>query len=172
MAALALTFGACNKSAGTVPAAAVPTAATPTTATPTAPNLSSAAAAGDVAVRSFLALVYTDEASANPLLKPEDEYDPGLALAMAEDSRLASAANDVGLDYDPICQCQDPTDMRWNITSLALSSPTAARASVLLSWPGPPPRRRKRLPSSWSRRPSAGASTTSPARTPQASWLS
>ena len=175
VATAALTFGACNKPAGTVapapPAVAVPTAAT--AAPPTAPSPSSPATAGDAQVRSFFALIYADEASASPNLKPRDEYDPTLAGAMAEENRLASAAADVGLDYDPICQCQDPTDMRWNISDLALTGPTAARASVLLTWPGPPQQPPQKVtfllvetPAGWR------TSTTSPPPTPQASCSS
>ena len=85
---------------------------------------------------------------------------------MAEDTRLGAAADDVGLDYDPICQCQDPTDMRWNITNLALTS-RAARVSVSLSWPGTHPAPPQKVALLLVQTPAG-----SPPRTPQACCFS
>jgi len=143
--AAALTLGACNQRAGTAapaaPAAAVPATAAPAAAAapPTPPGPSpgpSAANAAEGQVRAFLTSVYTDAFSDNPRLTAQAIYDPALVVAIAKHDRLASQRNDAESNWDnPITQSPTPVILNWKITSLALSSPITARATIALSNP-------------------------------------
>ena len=42
------------------------------------------------------------------------------------------------IDADPICSCQDPTDMTARVTAVSLTGPNSARVELTLNWPVPP----------------------------------
>jgi hypothetical protein len=101
-----------------------------------------AAATGDAdSAHAFLAALYAKyaaESDSGPDIPAAEEFDPSLAAMMALDDKRGREGYESALDYDPVCDCQDPSEMK---AAIVIGGATAevATAAVTLSWPGPPP---------------------------------
>lgn len=100
------------------------------------------AAAPDAAsAKAFVEKLYSHYPS-NPNRKAFDPtgknarevFDPGMIAAFREDARLANG--EVGfVDSDPLCQCQDDSNLRSKLASVTMTGPNAADAVVNLQYP-------------------------------------
>ena len=61
-------------------------------------------------------------------------FDRGMIAAFREDARLSNG--EVGfVDSDPLCQCQDDTDLKSKVESVTMTGPNAADVVVNLQYP-------------------------------------
>jgi len=82
--------------------------------------------------RQFMtrALAGYKRANFNPLDHPNRYFAPPLVAAIAEDARLAHG--EVGyLDGDPLCQCQDPSDIDPSVGMVTMHGRDRAEVTVL-----------------------------------------
>jgi hypothetical protein len=85
--------------------------------------------------RAFLERVYAEyrDEDYSPLAHPRRIFAAPLVAAIAEDGRLSG--DEVGyMDADPLCQCQDPDEMRPLIRQVLRPTPTTATADIVLAF--------------------------------------
>jgi hypothetical protein len=75
----------------------------------------------------------------SPFVQPERYFAPQLLKAIKTDERLAARGSVGYLDFDPLCQCQDPSGLHAQIAKITENSPYAATARIRLRF-GPPAR--------------------------------
>src|SRR5262249_47332079 len=61
-------------------------------------------------------------------------FDPSLVSLITDDERLAAANGDAGLDYDPVCACQDTGAMGSPTFRITQNSGTNATAIVSIPY--------------------------------------
>jgi len=61
-------------------------------------------------------------------------FDPSLASLISDDETLAARNGDAGLDYDPVCACQDTGAMGSPSFTITQNSPTGATAVVSIPY--------------------------------------
>jgi len=69
--------------------------------------------------------------------KPE-VFGPEIIHELAENDRLTPEGEMGAIDADPICSCQDPTDMKATVGEVTIQGADRAVAKVKLQWPLPP----------------------------------
>jgi len=153
LAATALTFGlalvtACGpgrsgNAASAAPAAAASPAALASSAASVPPAASSAgASSADIdSARAFLVKMYASyggQGDAATATHPNDYFDASLAAMMALDNKRGIEGYETALDYDPVCDCQDSSDLRPAIV-VTRATATSANALVTLSYLTAPP---------------------------------
>lgn len=94
----------------------------------------------DASVRAFVTSVYSlyDNDGEGWRERQESVFAPELAAALREHSRLEGARGEAWLDYDPLCQCQDPVGLRETIRSINRQSDTRATVAIDLLLPTGP----------------------------------
>jgi len=86
--------------------------------------------------RAFLARLYAryERGDLNPIPRQEKIYAPELVRQMRLNAKLYGP-NEVGLiDYDPVCQCQDMSEMKARIGEIAAAGPGRAEAKVSIGF--------------------------------------
>lgn len=117
------------------PAASAPAKATPAAAvTAAAP---AAAAPSAESARAWVVGLYAGYADDqfSPFATPENWFAPDLVAALAEDERLTPDGEMGAIDADPVCSCQDPTDMKATVGEITVTGAGKARVKVKLQWP-------------------------------------
>ncbi len=137
VALAAICVVACSPS---TPADAAPSkanAAAPAVVTATA--TATAAPSADSA-RVWVTRLYANYAndSFSPFKKPADWFDAAVVKALKEDERLTPEGEMGAIDADPVCSCQDPTDMKATVGEIVMAPDGSARVKVKLQWPLPP----------------------------------
>lgn len=87
--------------------------------------------------RAFVERIYAGyrQEDYDPLARPERIFAAPLVAAMNEDVRLSS--DEVGyMDADPLCQCQDASELRPVIRQVRQESRLRAMAHILLDFGG------------------------------------
>ena len=135
LAAIGL-VAACSRSES---ATAAPTKAAPAVVTATAATAAAATPSADSA-RIWVVRLYANYAndSFSPFIKPADWFAPAVVKALAEDERLTPEGEMGAIDADPVCSCQDPTDMKATVGAITMTGPGKATVKVKLQWPLPP----------------------------------
>lgn len=128
-------------SAGTEGAAAsAPTPAVVPAATASATTAAASAPSADSA-RVWVVRLYDryrdDSFSPFGAAKPE-VFGPEIIHELAENDRLTPEGEMGAIDADPICSCQDPTDMQATVGEVSIQGADRAVAKVKLQWPLPP----------------------------------
>lgn len=139
--AVAILAAACspggNANAGKADAAAAPAPAV----VPAAATATAAAAPSSDAARVWVVRLYDryrdDTFSPFGAAKPE-VFGPELIHELAENDRLTPEGEMGAIDADPICSCQDPTDMKATVFDVTMRGADRATAKVRLQWPLPP----------------------------------
>ncbi len=89
------------------------------------------------APRAFVERLYAGyrDPDHNPLAHPRRIFAPALVAAIREDARLSR--DEVGyMDADPLCQCQDSSELRPTISEVSRLTRSTATARILLSFGG------------------------------------
>lgn len=135
LAAAAVCAAACSPSPQ---AAAAPTKAAATA--PAVVTATAAAAPSADSARVWVVRLYANYAndSFSPFLKPADWFDAAMVKALKEDERLTPEGEMGAIDADPVCSCQDPTDMKATVGEIVMAPDGSARVKVKLQWPLPP----------------------------------
>lgn len=113
--------------------------ADPAAAAPAAAATAAAAPSADSARIWVVRLYdrYRDD-SFSPFGDTSDVFAPEILEALAENDRLTPEGEQGAIDADPICSCQDPTDMQATVREVKLNGADRATVKVKLQWPLPP----------------------------------
>ena len=137
--ALAGLVAGCGKAPASAAGKAAPEPA-PIVATATSVNAAAAANPSAESARVWVVRLYDRyrDDSFSPFGAKSDVFSPEILEALAENDRLTPEGEMGAIDADPICSCQDPTDMQATVGEVKLSGSDRATVKVKLQWPLPP----------------------------------
>jgi len=95
-----------------------------------------AAAPSALAAKAFLSKVYAGQIHYDTQDGAPAVFDPSTAALFKLDAKLTPPHKVGAIDFDPICWCQDSKDLSLTVQTVAITSPSAATASVTSSYPG------------------------------------